>query len=747
MTGIADSRAHGPDDHKERLGLRRWGRVAALIATPIVIVVAMWVPFGFSMTGLYEEWAIFGVFSQGGVSFFSGLNGDFASQASRPLLMFPFALSYVLDGNSFYPMNFVLAGVLITQGIAFGFLTRKLTNSSLWSAVGGALVLLQPADTAVYAFRALPTSFSLALALFASCLFWVAWDLRRKYHAILVAVVAGLIMVAASGMYEAALTIIPLPFLLILIRDGYKSVFRRLSAHFWACSAWLVTVPVYLGYAKWISTQTETYQSQVASDPLSAFSRLSNLYSIGLLRVLLGGWVDAAGIVIQEFATYWYLSGAVVILVIVVLVSGAGISQPDAPPRQSGGRMRTGFRLLASGVIMVVFAYSPFLLSAVYQVTSQRTFIFTAPGGAMFFLGILMLVSLRSKVVAFVLACLIGTLGMGAHLFQFDDYVNLSLRQKVLLRGMVDQLKDVNLNGRTVLILDSSNQVGAPWMLHRDNLPATLTYLLDRNVKAVETCFIPSMEWQRWDSGSRSGRCNQDAGGWSLVQASAVTGPGFVSDPVKAPIHLTSDKTVTVRIDTSGHVESSQPVDKGKSPTRSEIATQHARSQGILTSDFIPFGPGMFKPHEGTDHFKWGFGDWWDLPVVLGGSGWRDPEWTSVPSTPRGSFVSPQESSAWKSQEKSSLLFDMEPRVGTYQIDGQFDIILDDRIRHSLAIVINGHKIPIRWTTYSTFSGTVSSGALVDGTNTIQFNSKVKDDYYSLSAKLDGFELNPSKSS
>lgn len=157
---------------------KRWRTAAALVAAPVILVVAMWIPFGFAMNGLYEEWWIFGTFAHSGPAFFVTVDGAFAAQAGRPLLL-PFALSYALDPTSFLGMNVVLIAVLLVQGIAFGYLARKLTGSTLWGAVGGVLLLLQPADSAVYAFRALPTSFALALALVASCVFVIAWDLAR----------------------------------------------------------------------------------------------------------------------------------------------------------------------------------------------------------------------------------------------------------------------------------------------------------------------------------------------------------------------------------------------------------------------------------------------------------------------------------------------------------------------------------------------------------------------------------------
>jgi hypothetical protein len=151
----------------------------------------------------------------------------------------------------------------------------------------------------------------------------------------------------------------------------------------------------------------------------------------------------------------------------------------------------------------------------------------------------------------------------------------------------------------------------------------------------------------------------------------------------------------------------------------------------------------MFTPHEGLDQYSWSFGDWWDLPVTTRGSGWRDEDWSTNSGAPAGNPLSPQQSGAWKSSPESSILFDMTPRPVEYQVQGLFDIILDSDVQKSISIVINGRKLPIRWVSSTRFVASVGEGVLVKGTNTIEFSSIVKDDYFGLSAKLDSFQVNP----
>ncbi|WP_457095015.1 hypothetical protein, partial [Microvirga sp. P5_D2] len=71
-----------------------------LIVIPGLAVIALWLPFGFFLGGLIEEWGILALFTKHGTQFLA--NSDhLAAHLARPLTIFPHALAYALDPNSF----------------------------------------------------------------------------------------------------------------------------------------------------------------------------------------------------------------------------------------------------------------------------------------------------------------------------------------------------------------------------------------------------------------------------------------------------------------------------------------------------------------------------------------------------------------------------------------------------------------------------------------------------------------------
>jgi hypothetical protein len=115
------------------------------------------------------------------------------------------------------------------------------------------------------------------------------------------------------------------------------------------------------------------------------------------------------------------------------------------------------------------------------------------------------------------------------------------------------------------------------------------------------------------------------------------------------------------------------------------------------------------------------------------GSGWREAEWEVNNFHHRAS--------AWKSQERSSLLFDLAPTHQPYVLQGRFDLIVSESIRKSIRIILNEHDVDYRWLADGRFEADIPYGILIQGQNKIEFNSATDSSYYGLSARLDWFEV------
>lgn len=157
------------------------------------------------------------------------------------------------------------------------------------------------------------------------------------------------------------------------------------------------------------------------------------------------------------------------------------------------------------------------------------------------------------------------------------------------------------------------------------------------------------------------------------------------------------------------------------------------RYRRILAGNSWALDVQLFPTHEGQHRYRWDFGKWWSLELPTRGSGWREAEWQI------NRFR--HQASAWKSQERSTLLFDFSPTDKTYRVEGQFDVIINQAIRDSLRIRLNGRNLTHRWGDDGRFEAGIPAGILTSGPNTIEFNSAVAPDYYGLSARLDWFEV------
>ena len=105
----------------------------ALLAPAVAIVLLIWLPFGFTMGGLIEEWDVLGLFTTHGLFFVADTTSPLAAHALRPLTVFPHALAYFLNPNSFEYWHVLLILALIVKGSASSHLIWKATGSLGWA--------------------------------------------------------------------------------------------------------------------------------------------------------------------------------------------------------------------------------------------------------------------------------------------------------------------------------------------------------------------------------------------------------------------------------------------------------------------------------------------------------------------------------------------------------------------------------------------------------------------------------------
>ena len=128
-----------------------------------IAVALIWVPFGFAMGGLIEEWGLLGLTTNGTNLWWISPASGLGFIATRPLSIFPFALAHVLSPNSFSAWHVLTVLELMIKGVAAAYLIRQAVRSDLLGVLGGVIAIVYPADTMTIAFRSLHINFAMML--------------------------------------------------------------------------------------------------------------------------------------------------------------------------------------------------------------------------------------------------------------------------------------------------------------------------------------------------------------------------------------------------------------------------------------------------------------------------------------------------------------------------------------------------------------------------------------------------------
>lgn len=706
---------------------------------PTLLVLLLWLPFGFSLHGLIEEWGVLGVFTTQGPVLFVKAHSLLEAHRLRPLTVFPHAIGFLLHRDSFDGWHWVLMATLIMKGAAASCLAALATRSPRWGVIFGLLFLLYPADTMQLSFRSQHINLSLAVLLLGAALLVRAQQQQAGWARWINITAGGACLVAAQMMYEVALMMIMLPLFVLWCRDGAGATLRSIRQNPAPTLAWIASGIVYLLYVAYASASGgESYQQSI-TDRHSPFSvlyhALPKLFQIAFVRALAGGWYDAWGMALGEFHSFFYVLAFGLICSVSALLfprnEGTAPHELVETAKPRNASMRT--RVAISGLLLLILGYVPYLFSGSHVLISQRTYLFASFGAALVVLALTMSLARWSKALACAAVLLLMTAGAAAQLYQFHHYLKLSEAQRKLLRTIVENFDAGAQSDKELVILDYSNQLSHVWFL-RDNLDSALTYLYDRPVRMPTICLMPGSDLARADDLLRQGHCVEESDSWRFKAADPV--PGLSAEPLKDVV-LAKSQAVELVIDQDGNVVPDRALDAYRQQLASADTPAARRYRNILNRKPGSRNLGLFESEAARSSHRWDFGKWWSLEVPIQGNGWRPADWKP------GYFQ--HDTATWKSQERASLLFQLMPTDKPYELTGNFDLIANPAIQDSFRIRINGVELALGWQPGYRFTAQVPSGALKPGTNVVEFVSAVDKNYYGLSARLDELEIHPVK--
>ncbi len=715
--------------HLKKLDSQPSRSIWAFIIPSLIMVVAIWLPFGFSLTGLIEEWGVLGLFTQNGLFFVVTPTTPFALHAMRPLTIFPHAIAYLLDPNSFNYWHVLLMLALLVKGSTTSILCWQATGSRFWAIIAGLLILVYPADTMQLSMRALHINWGLSLLLLASTLFVAACHCAKMIRAYSLGIISGVLLWAALGMYEAALPLVVFPFFIMYVREGFRSSLSRWNSHKGLIALWCLSIILYLAYAAIVTSKVLSYQEAMLSKRSVLeviLSTYPKLFNPGMLRSIVGGWFDAFRITFTEIGLpgYLYIFLALAFLFIVTWIllkkENHETEKKEAIPSAVIAR------LAIIGLLLCVLGYAPYIFSGSHLAISQRTYLFAAPGAALFWTAVFIQLAQWKKIIACFSATFLIMLGLGTQLFQFHHYVQIAETQRLLLRNIIENF-DGQLDKKTLIILDKSNQLSYTWMFLIPNLTGALSYLYGHPINNVEVCQLPDHEWRRYQPG-RPSSCIEKKEKWVFK------GPAEGQTGI-APIIKTISKkdAIILTIKKDGSIDKKES-SSHKNYLIAKDESLNQRYQNILTPRTWTAHFDSFWRHQNLDSYRWSFGNWWSMELPIRGSGWYEAEWQP------GKFY--HHASAWKSREDATLHFDLAPRHSEYLIRGKFAAIVNEEIRQSIKLQINKHRVSYRWVNSNEFEAKIPFSALITGINTLGIYSLL-DPTYGLSVKLAWFEVSP----
>jgi hypothetical protein len=406
-----------------------------LFVIPALTVTALWLPFGFSLGGLIEEWDVLALFARHGLFFIADGSSPLAAHSARPLTILPHAIAFWLDGDSFLYWHLTLMLALCAKSVCGAFIGLKLTGRLGFAMLLALLLLLYPADTMQLNFRALHINVALALALIGCVINLHAYEATAGRISQSLAVLAPIAFLVAALMYEGSVGLFVFPFAILFAKYGNETG-RVVARKPVVLALWCVGL---LGWAAFFLTALglrPTYQTEVLSGSYGLW-RLGDIARSGLYRAFFEGWHDTMRIAYREleWPVYPALAMIIVPLVLALLMwrdqGQEQLSSLPATRAQSWLAARTA----VAGLLAFTIGYGPFLASTATTAITQRTFLAATPGAALVVLAALLWIDARtSKWITVAASSLLFGLCFVAQLYQFDKYnrVYASVIQPIL---------------------------------------------------------------------------------------------------------------------------------------------------------------------------------------------------------------------------------------------------------------------------------------------------------------------------
>lgn len=325
-----------------------------------LMAAALWVPTGFNVGFTVDGWAQYSVIDY---HIRAGGGALLVTTPLRPLFLIPYQAGYALTPNAFIGYNIVLLGLMIAKGWLAAAVLHRLTRNRALAAAGGVLLLLFPADAALFYEGALTLHMALALWLLATLALLIFIE-RGRFARLIISALALLI---GLGQYEIVFLFVPVAVA--------AAAHRGLNRRFWVGASVVGGMAAfmgvrYLGVA--LASQGNAISYQVSlldanATPAAIINAIGTVYANHFWNGWLGPWAPA------------YAALALAIGIGAAVLIGGMALRPAATSRPIA-RIRPA-RWIIIGLAIILVGVALYLPTR-DRASNLRTYYFSAVGAA-----------------------------------------------------------------------------------------------------------------------------------------------------------------------------------------------------------------------------------------------------------------------------------------------------------------------------------------------------------------------------
>ncbi len=394
----------------------------------------LWLPFGLNIS----DWA------DGWVNFWDVEKGVFVIWgSSRPFVLIPTWLGYILDPNSFSGVNLVQLMLLLLTGLLLYLILRQINVPQVAAAAAGALAIIYPADNITFYLGAIAIHFAVVCYLLGVYLLIT----YRRTHRWWLVLLMWFSLALSVGTYEVGYPLILItPIILLILRPSLRQ--------FIIASALWYLVPVVNLVFLFIKSRQDAslfgYQSSLLVSIPSLgemFQSLLNAYKTTLYT----GWSINQGLT----STADMVLGVAVGIITLVAFSWLAVRTNDSvAPKQ----IRLYMIILGlGGLASLGLGFAAYLPTALRN-SPSRTLYYSSVGGAVCVMVGLWLLSNILPLKRLVFPLLVGVfVGLGTFrlLDQHAQWVALPNRQNTVLLETLKHVPNIK-PGSALIVIDDS---------------------------------------------------------------------------------------------------------------------------------------------------------------------------------------------------------------------------------------------------------------------------------------------------